>query len=218
MHALVVNAHALLRLATLFLMRALLGPATFCICCFLRFACEVLCAMHVYVLSLKLVTLKPSVLRGMTHIARVRLVSAHFLLSALCPFSLLLIHLASPSPLNPSHFLNIWVAFFFFPPQVGAKRGLGYNDERDQTLNQLLTELDGFEGRQGEKRRGKQPLHKKESAGRGSVIAPRVLRQDSAADLQHSTAEMKSNCINHRRVVWRVGILKVTLAGRFTIL
>mmetsp|Transcript_4482 Transcript_4482/g.12213 ORF Transcript_4482/g.12213 Transcript_4482/m.12213 type:complete len:653 (-) Transcript_4482:463-2421(-) len=32
---------------------------------------------------------------------------------------------------------------------VGAKRGLGYNDERDQTLNQLLTELDGFEGRQG---------------------------------------------------------------------
>ena len=149
-----------------------------------------------------------------THIARVRLVSAHFLLSALCPFSLLLIHLASPSPLNPSHFLNIWVAFFFFPPQVGAKRGLGYNDERDQTLNQLLTELDGFEGRQGEKRRGKQPLHKKESAGRGSVIAPRVLRQDSAADLQHSTAEMKSNCINHRRVVWRVGILKVTLAGR----
>ncbi len=30
---------------------------------------------------------------------------------------------------------------------VGAKRGMGYNDERDQTLNQLLTELDGFEGR-----------------------------------------------------------------------
>jgi cell division protease FtsH len=25
---------------------------------------------------------------------------------------------------------------------------MGYNDERDQTLNQLLTELDGFEGRQ----------------------------------------------------------------------
>ena len=38
--------------------------------------------------------------------------------------------------------------------QVGAKRGLGYNDERDQTLNQLLTELDGFEGRQGECRPG----------------------------------------------------------------
>jgi SpoVK/Ycf46/Vps4 family AAA+-type ATPase len=33
--------------------------------------------------------------------------------------------------------------------QVGARRGVGYNDERDQTLNQLLTELDGFEGRQG---------------------------------------------------------------------
>ena len=32
---------------------------------------------------------------------------------------------------------------------VGAKRGMGYNDERDQTLNQLLTELDGFEGRPG---------------------------------------------------------------------
>lgn len=32
---------------------------------------------------------------------------------------------------------------------VGSRRGLGYNDERDQTLNQLLTELDGFEGRQG---------------------------------------------------------------------
>lgn len=32
---------------------------------------------------------------------------------------------------------------------VGAKRGMGYNDERDQTLNQLLTELDGFDGRPG---------------------------------------------------------------------
>lgn len=30
---------------------------------------------------------------------------------------------------------------------VGAKRGMGVNDERDQTLNQLLTELDGFEKR-----------------------------------------------------------------------
>lgn len=40
--------------------------------------------------------------------------------------------------------------FFYLCTQVGAKRGLGYNDERDQTLNQLLTELDGFEGRQGE--------------------------------------------------------------------
>jgi cell division protease FtsH len=32
---------------------------------------------------------------------------------------------------------------------MGARRGMGYNDERDQTLIQLLTELDGFEGRQG---------------------------------------------------------------------
>ena len=32
---------------------------------------------------------------------------------------------------------------------VGSKRGMGYNDERDQTLNQLLTELDGFEARPG---------------------------------------------------------------------
>ncbi|GBF97542.1 inactive ATP-dependent zinc metalloprotease chloroplastic-like [Raphidocelis subcapitata] len=32
---------------------------------------------------------------------------------------------------------------------LGSKRGMGFNDERDQTLNQLLTELDGFEGRPG---------------------------------------------------------------------
>ncbi|KAG2498816.1 hypothetical protein HYH03_003009 [Edaphochlamys debaryana] len=32
---------------------------------------------------------------------------------------------------------------------VGSRRGSGYNDERDQTLNQLLTELDGFDGRPG---------------------------------------------------------------------
>lgn len=32
---------------------------------------------------------------------------------------------------------------------VGARRGMGFNEERDQTLNQLLTELDGFEGRPG---------------------------------------------------------------------
>lgn len=30
---------------------------------------------------------------------------------------------------------------------VGGRRGVGINDERDQTLNQLLTELDGFERR-----------------------------------------------------------------------
>ncbi|KAH7621267.1 hypothetical protein Ndes2526B_g03608 [Nannochloris sp. 'desiccata'] len=32
---------------------------------------------------------------------------------------------------------------------VGGKRGAGLNEERDQTLNQMLTELDGFEGRPG---------------------------------------------------------------------
>ncbi|PRW60944.1 ATP-dependent zinc metalloprotease [Chlorella sorokiniana] len=32
---------------------------------------------------------------------------------------------------------------------VGGKRGIGLNEERDQTLNQLLTELDGFDGRPG---------------------------------------------------------------------
>lgn len=32
---------------------------------------------------------------------------------------------------------------------IGGRRGLGLNEERDQTLNQLLTELDGFEGRPG---------------------------------------------------------------------
>ncbi|KAJ7278580.1 hypothetical protein O6H91_05G029500 [Diphasiastrum complanatum] len=32
---------------------------------------------------------------------------------------------------------------------VGGKRGRSFNDERDQTLNQLLTELDGFESEMG---------------------------------------------------------------------
>ena len=37
------------------------------------------------------------------------------------------------------------------PPWLfaGSRRGIGVNEERDQTLNQLLTELDGFEGREG---------------------------------------------------------------------
>ena len=32
---------------------------------------------------------------------------------------------------------------------AGGRRGIGLNEERDQTLNQLLTELDGFESRTG---------------------------------------------------------------------
>ena len=36
-----------------------------------------------------------------------------------------------------------------FHTNAGGKRGLGLNEERDQTLNQLLTELDGFESRTG---------------------------------------------------------------------
>ncbi len=35
---------------------------------------------------------------------------------------------------------------------IGKKRdggGMGGNDEREQTLNQLLTEMDGFDGRKG---------------------------------------------------------------------
>ena len=35
------------------------------------------------------------------------------------------------------------------PFGAGGKRGIGLNEERDQTLNQLLTELDGFESRTG---------------------------------------------------------------------
>ena len=35
---------------------------------------------------------------------------------------------------------------------IGKKRdngGMGTNDEREQTLNQLLTEMDGFDGNKG---------------------------------------------------------------------
>ena len=34
---------------------------------------------------------------------------------------------------------------------IGKKRegGMGGNDEREQTLNQLLTEMDGFDGKKG---------------------------------------------------------------------
>lgn len=34
---------------------------------------------------------------------------------------------------------------------IGKRRdtGMGSNDEREQTLNQLLTEMDGFDGRKG---------------------------------------------------------------------
>ena len=42
---------------------------------------------------------------------------------------------------------------------VGGKRGAGFNEERDQTLNQLLTELDGFN----------------ESAKDGEEVGPNVL-------------------------------------------
>lgn len=40
---------------------------------------------------------------------------------------------------------------------VGGKRGVGVNDERDQTLNQLLTELDGFEKRPSVRRPARPP-------------------------------------------------------------
>ena len=47
---------------------------------------------------------------------------------------------------------NIRVNFIDEIDAVGRQRGAGIgggNDEREQTLNQLLTEMDGFEGNSG---------------------------------------------------------------------
>ena len=64
---------------------------------------------------------------------------------------------------------------------VGARRGAGMNEERDQTLNQLLTELDGFEGRAGilllaatnrpEARAGPLPCWQSGNAWGGALLA-----------------------------------------------
>lgn len=48
---------------------------------------------------------------------------------------------------------------------VGGKRGAGFNEERDQTLNQLLTELDGFNERNS----------KSKVKGEGDIMGPDVL-------------------------------------------
>ena len=45
-----------------------------------------------------------------------------------------------------------WIVFIDEIDTIGKKRdgnGMGGNDEREQTLNQLLTEMDGFDGRKG---------------------------------------------------------------------
>lgn len=54
---------------------------------------------------------------------------------------------------------------------------MGYNDERDQTLNQLLTELDGFEGRPGARlmRRGQDSVLERASACLSRLLAPSIL-------------------------------------------